>query len=66
LFFDINSFDKIRFVDEDDIAWFAKTFRRMAEEELGPNFGFYIQKTNYFVDFPRCFHDKISLKSQRT
>jgi len=30
----------------------------MAEEELGVTLGSYIQKTKYFVDFLRCFHNK--------
>ena len=50
---------QIRFVGEEDIAWFEKTVRRLGEEELGANLGSYAQKTSYFVDFLRCFTKKI-------
>jgi hypothetical protein len=49
---------KIRFVGEDDIAWFEKTCRRLAEEDLGAILGSYAQKMSSFVDFLRCFHNK--------
>ena len=57
-------FVKIRFVGEEDIAWFTKTFRRMADEELGTNLGSYMPDANYFVDFLRCFPNKIPTKPQ--
>lgn len=48
----------IRFVGEEDIAWFEKTFRRMAEEELGSSLGAHMQKTKYFVDFLRSLSSR--------
>lgn len=51
---------QIRFVGEEDIAWFEKTVRRLGEEELGPNLGSYTHKMNYFVDFLRCFSKTIA------
>lgn len=50
---------QIRFVGEEDIAWFEKTVRRMGEEELGATLGSYAHKTTYFVDFLRCFSKTI-------
>jgi hypothetical protein len=49
-------------VDENDIAWFEKAFRRMADEELGATIGAYMEKTKYFVDFLRFFHCELRLK----
>ena len=50
---------EIRFVGEEDIAWFEKTVRRLGEEELGANLGSYAHKMSYFVDFLRCFSKTI-------
>lgn len=47
-----------RFVGEEDIAWFEKTFRRMVDEELGSHLAVHMQKTRYFVDFLRSFRIK--------
>ena len=47
----------ISFVGEEDIVWFEKTFRRMADEELGSNLGAHVQKNKYFVDFLRSLRD---------
>jgi hypothetical protein len=57
-------FYKIRFFDEEDATWFKKAFRQMVDEDLGRILGSYMQKKNYFVDFLRCFPNKISTKFQ--
>ncbi|CAF0723345.1 unnamed protein product [Didymodactylos carnosus] len=42
-----------RFVTEEDITWFKKTFKRVAEEELNVHYGEYTTSLAYFVDFLR-------------
>ncbi|CAF0729412.1 unnamed protein product, partial [Didymodactylos carnosus] len=42
-----------RFVTEEDITWFEKTFKRVAEEDLGSKHGEYTTLTAHFVDFLR-------------
>lgn len=49
----------IRFVGEEDIAWFEKTLRRLVEEELGTVLGAHVQNTKYYVDFLRSFQIEI-------
>jgi hypothetical protein len=42
-----------RFATFEDVAWFEKTLKRVAEEDLGERLSEYTESTRVFVDFMR-------------
>ena len=44
---------KIRFATYEDVNWFEKTIRRVAEEELTEKMAETLSVNRYFVDFLR-------------